>query len=407
MSTKLDSLPFLSFELMVRSFPNVHLSKALSVSVRHNFLSFLATAQALNIDFLPITWQSAQQDIGEGGTSSIKQALANIQMSLAFKRLKDKEKPEKTEAEIFQLLSNEITVLAHPSIQEHPNIVKLQGICWDISLDGKVWPVLVFEKSHFDNLYSFTTRPVGKELGIHHRLKLCIDIGEVIIEMHSNSKLSCLSNICSNQSDMSIDIIHGDIKPENVLIFKDSDGTYTARVTDFGYSTRYAGDTDLITIPISSPWNAPEHTRLQKMWTPSEAKKLETFSFGMLCLWTLFEKELHGLMTKTWSHEGSRRSCFLPKQSATILGNSKVEQKLSLLAQRLLETEETLSDNKRGALKAFFTSVLHEDSDRRSMSAGNLFRRYVLILEHNPRGRLLRSETIDQGFPLHLIDTRE
>ena len=188
MSSGLNSLPFLSFELMVRSFSNVHLSKEPSASVRHNFLSFLATAQALNIDFLPITWQSAQQEIGEGGTSSIKQALANIQMSLAFKRLKDKEKLEKTEAEIFQMLSNEITVLAHPSIQEHPHIVNLQGICWDISSDGKVWPILVFEKLPFEDLYSFVTRPVGKELGICDRLELCINIREAIVEMHSNSK---------------------------------------------------------------------------------------------------------------------------------------------------------------------------------------------------------------------------
>ena len=188
MSNELDSLPFLPFELMVRSFSKVDLSKTPAAPVRHNFLSFLATAQALDIDFLPITWQSAQQEIGEGGISSIKQALANIQMSLAFKRLKDEEKFKRSEAEIFQMLNNEITVLAHPSIKEHPHIVKLQGICWDISSDGKVWPVLVFEKSPFEDLYTFVTRPVGKELGIHHRLKLCVDIGEAIMKMHSNSK---------------------------------------------------------------------------------------------------------------------------------------------------------------------------------------------------------------------------
>ena len=109
-------------------------------------------------------------------------------MSLAFKRLKDDEKLEMTEAEIFQILGNEIAVLGHPLIQEHPNIVKLQGICFDISSDGKVWPVLVFEKSPFEDLYSFATRPIGKDLDVSHRLKLCVDIGEAMMEMHSNSK---------------------------------------------------------------------------------------------------------------------------------------------------------------------------------------------------------------------------
>ena len=31
--------------------------------------------------------------------------------------------------------------------------------------------------------------------------------------------------------------MHGDIKPENVLIFRDTNGLFVAKVTDFGYST--------------------------------------------------------------------------------------------------------------------------------------------------------------------------
>ena len=108
-------------------------------------------------------------------------------MSLAFKRVKDDEKSKNIEAEIFQMLNNEIIVLSHSSIQEHPNIVKLQGICWDI-FENNVWPVLVFEKSQFDDLYSFAARPVEKELNIHHRFKICVEIGEAIIYMHSHSK---------------------------------------------------------------------------------------------------------------------------------------------------------------------------------------------------------------------------
>lgn len=173
---------------MKRPSSNVGLFRDPATPNRHNFLSVLATAQALGIEFLPITWQSAREQIGQGGTSRINQAPANIQMSLAFKLVKDDEKLKKTEAEIFQMLSNEITVLGHPSIQEHPNIAKLQGICWDISSDGRVWPALVFEKSQFDDLYSFARRSIGKELDIHHRLKLCVDIGEAITYMHSHSK---------------------------------------------------------------------------------------------------------------------------------------------------------------------------------------------------------------------------
>lgn len=48
-------------------------------------------------------------------------------------------------------------------------------------------------------------------------------------------------------------IIHGDIKPENILIFTDDSGGYTARVTDFSCSTVFANETDLVSMPKSWP----------------------------------------------------------------------------------------------------------------------------------------------------------
>ncbi|KAL9100712.1 MAG: hypothetical protein Q9163_003938, partial [Psora crenata] len=297
---------------------------------------------------------------GEGGTSKISQAFANMQMCLAFKRIDHDKEPGKSEAEIFEMLTNEITVLGHPSIQEHPNIALLQGICWDITSDGKVWPVLVFEKSRFDDLYNFARRPVGKELDIHHRLKLCVEIGNAIMYMHSYN------------------IIHGDVKPENVLIFKDHNGTFTARLIDFGYSTRYARDTDLHTMAATKPWNAPEHNRYHKLWTRFEAKKMDYFSFGMLCLWVLFEKDLSAStlsFRKTVFRRGCEVSCSSPEQLKDILQDSKADGKLPLLAQELVDAEIGLKDNERTALKEFFISVLDERQDRRDIGAGNLLKR--------------------------------
>jgi hypothetical protein len=61
--------------------------------------------------------------------SKINETSANKRMSLVFKRINDHEKLEKIEAEIFQMLKNEIIVLDHSSIQAHSNIAKLQNIC--------------------------------------------------------------------------------------------------------------------------------------------------------------------------------------------------------------------------------------------------------------------------------------
>lgn len=51
--------------------------------------SFLGVAQNLCVDFLPVTWQRALEDAGLGGTSHIRQAPINAQMSYVFKCLKD------------------------------------------------------------------------------------------------------------------------------------------------------------------------------------------------------------------------------------------------------------------------------------------------------------------------------
>ena len=147
-----------------------------------DFIAFLAVAQRLQIPFLSITWQLALGLVGFGGTANINEALINLQTSLAFKRI-DQE-GNKDPSIVFRVLINEITALGHPSIQKHPNIVDLQGICWDIPSDDEVWPVLVFEKSHLGDLDDFAMQ----DLSINERLKLCVDIGTAIMDMHSNRR---------------------------------------------------------------------------------------------------------------------------------------------------------------------------------------------------------------------------
>jgi hypothetical protein len=164
-------------------------------NLRYDFLTFLAIAQNLEIDYLPIAWQESSRPIGSGGTSRISQAWISLQTSFAFKLVADS---QKCDSRIFQVLISEIIVLRHPSIRTHPNIVELQGVCWDVPLKSKashppttsssvdnVWPVLVFEKSQFGDLYHFATRSVGKGFGLDERMKLCFDIGTAITDMHS------------------------------------------------------------------------------------------------------------------------------------------------------------------------------------------------------------------------------
>lgn len=134
------------------------------------------------------TWQR--------GTSQVSQASMNLAIEFAFKRVSDEDKLNKLKEEIYRCLINEMMVLCHPAIWSHPNIVELQGICWDIlaeenennteaesfssSDNDKIWPVLVFEKAQFGDLYYFAKLPIGRELGISKRLEICLEIGSAL-----------------------------------------------------------------------------------------------------------------------------------------------------------------------------------------------------------------------------------
>jgi serine/threonine protein kinase len=80
------------------------------------------------------------------------------------------------------------------------------------------------------------------------------------------------------------EIIHGDLKPANVLVFKASDGTYIPKVIDFGYSPATSGKTE-VKLPRSGHWTHPGY---HTWYTIDKAKEMDAYSFGMVCLWLLF-----------------------------------------------------------------------------------------------------------------------
>lgn len=81
-------------------------------------------------------------------------------------------------------------------------------------------------------------------------------------------------------------VIHGDIKPENILIFPQSEGRHVAKVIDFGYSTLFSSDEGPVFMSYSGIWTAPEYHH--RGIPPEQARKMDVYSFGMLCSWLLF-----------------------------------------------------------------------------------------------------------------------
>jgi serine/threonine protein kinase len=77
-------------------------------------------------------------------------------------------------------------------------------------------------------------------------------------------------------------IIHGDLKPNNILVSRDYNGEYTARVADFGCSTVAIGDL-LIQVSTTPSWADPNYQGMPVSF--DVAKLLDSFSFGRVCLW--------------------------------------------------------------------------------------------------------------------------
>jgi serine/threonine protein kinase len=94
-----------------------------------------------------------------------------------------------------------------------------------------------------------------------------------------------------------LDIVHGDIKPENILVFGELilvlgelKKRLTAKLTDLGYSCFATNDDDIVRPPYSRIWAAPEYHH--RGCTFREAKKLDVFAFGMTVVYLLFQKRV-------------------------------------------------------------------------------------------------------------------
>ena len=145
----------------------------------YGLITILALAQRLHIDLLPLTWQAALGSLGEGGQSIVMQALVDIQSSLAFKRFK----PPQSGDSILRDAGREMIMFTHPAIRNHPFVVRLQGICWDIQSVHQIWPVLVFQKSHLGDLHTLMTRRKGHDLSLSDRIALCSSIAIALRDM--------------------------------------------------------------------------------------------------------------------------------------------------------------------------------------------------------------------------------
>ncbi|EXJ85240.1 serine/threonine protein kinase [Capronia epimyces CBS 606.96] len=164
----------------------------------------------------------------------------------------------------------ELRCLSHPWLRGHPNIIQLLGLGWetDPAHLARKWPVLILEYADGGTLQDFLGR--HQDLTFRERVKLCLDIATGLYALHR----------CA--------VVHGDLKPANVLVCLEVDHgdrkEWTATLADFGGSVLDVGEHERGRLAMGSfPWQAPEW----KDWlNRQQLLATDLYSLGLL-IWSV------------------------------------------------------------------------------------------------------------------------
>ena len=166
----------------------------------------------------------------------------------------------------------EVCALCHPPLRQHPNVVGLLGWGYDRSAeDNTIFsPVLIVENA---------------AASLH-------DVCHTIEIPWSAKRHLCYGITAGTQAILDCGIIHGDLKPDNVLIFASRKSLFfcTAKIADFGLALSDYENLESEAIPLGTPgWAAPELTDNSKRdpdLTRAFLPKCDMWSLG-LTIWSV------------------------------------------------------------------------------------------------------------------------
>lgn len=261
-----------------------------STTVLHDTLiSFLSYIKTYDIPILPVTKPDIRTVLGEGASFLVNGAevprhyvdpstgrLFPKGTIVALKRAKLSKDMEDLTADRIRVIFNELLTMNHAPLAAHPNIVNLLGVGFETegpSDTQTVIPVLVLECAELGNLAEIleTARKEDRPLAFHEKMSLCLDVAQGLEILHA------------------CDIVHGDVKAENILVFEEDHSggpqrskrfNLQCKLTDFGVSRLPSGE---LVLGGSRPWQAPECQRGAYLRI-EDAKRTDIYSFGML-LW--------------------------------------------------------------------------------------------------------------------------
>jgi serine/threonine protein kinase len=177
---------------------------------------------------------------------------------------------EQQRAKLYRACMMEVRALTHPPLKGHLNIVTLLGVAWEPDPDHHdiAWPMLVLEYAEEGTLKDYQVE--NQQMGYPEKMQLCEDVARGLVVLHGSG------------------IVHGDLKSENVLIFKDlEEGRMVAKLADFGSSVVDYDVGDEMFLPAYTiPWNAPEY---QRRIPGDHLQFADVYSFGMLVFRTIID----------------------------------------------------------------------------------------------------------------------
>ena len=230
------------------------------------YRDFIAYISSLGIPLVKRDDLSDMTYINSGSYSSIYRTTHIPDGKLvAFKRPKlslsrrEARVEEEAHNQALSSIIQEIRILAHSNLSKHPNLPRIVGVSLlEESLQDGISPCIV-EEFAFSDLGQYLT--TAESLLAPKILRLILDIAQGLCALHS------------------FHLVHGDIHPKNILLFKE-EGDIRATVGDLGtcgveFSKEF--------IPGTRDFWAPEchlRSRFYKDYANGPAR--DVYTFGLL-----------------------------------------------------------------------------------------------------------------------------